>query len=128
MFIILLLTILPYNDDILRDNVTCIEYNEFCDDQARLIFNQYIFWDENDNVQAWRLVKKGNEIRYDYSRRCYTLRFIDGESIREVRALTKMERITQYDPELVNRDKLPKERRKGLSSSIKIIERSVLKK
>ncbi len=59
---ILLMSIIPNEAGILRDQVDLIELNSFYDERGALVFQQVIFydWSESDaryNVRAWRLVK-----------------------------------------------------------------------
>lgn len=104
-----------------RDQVDLIEVNHFHDDQARLVFDQVIFYEwspskSRHQVQAWRLLKTPRQTpRRDYRLGDYVTRWTDGETEREVRAATFRETWTQTDPELAEREFLPKERRKDLS-------------
>jgi hypothetical protein len=104
-----------------RDQVDLIEVNHFHDDQARLVFDQVIFYEwspskSRHQVQAWRLLKTSRQRpRRDYGAGDYVTRWTDGETEREVRAATFRETWTQHDPELVEREFLPKERRRELA-------------
>jgi hypothetical protein len=108
-------------EDIPRDRVDLIEVNHFHDDQGRLVFDQVIFYEWSPEkgrhqVKAWRLLKNPNQKpRRDFQTGEYVASWVDGESLREVRAATIRESWTQYDPELVEREFLPKEKRKDLA-------------
>lgn len=115
----LLLATVP-QETIPRDRVDLIEVNHFHDDQARLVFDQIIFyeWDAREGrheVQAWRLLKSNNQRpQRDYTTGDYRAKWMDGETLREVRALAIRETWTNTDPELEARQTLAKERRRDL--------------
>jgi hypothetical protein len=102
--------------------VDLIEYNHFFDEHARHIFDQVIFydWDQDEaryNVRAWRLVKNPNQIPVrDWDTGWYSALWSDGEQLRYIRSRSIRETWTQYDPELIEREHLPKEKRRELSS------------
>lgn len=104
-----------------RDRVDLVETNHFYDSEGRLVFDQLIFYEWSPakgrhQVQAWRLLKSPNQLpRRDYGAGDYVMRWTDGETDREVRAATFRETWTQTDPELTDREFLPKERRRDLA-------------
>ena len=110
-------------EDVPRDRIDLIEVNHFHDDQGRLVFDQVIFYEWSPEkgrhqVQAWRLLKNsGQKPRRDYQTGEYVASWLDGEMLREVRGRTMRESWTQYDPELVEREHLAKEKRKELTKS-----------
>jgi hypothetical protein len=117
----LLLATVP-QETFVRDSVACIEINAFHDDEARLVFTQAIFYDADDSCRDWRLVRNRSdapqaniEVHRDYLRGDYVARWLDGETFREVRAATYRETFTQYDRELIERDKRPTCERKLLA-------------
>lgn len=68
-------------------------------------------------VRAWRLVKSPSQIpTINWSDKVYKYHalWIDGEQIRYIKSKSIRETWTQYDPELVEREFLPKEKRKEL--------------
>jgi hypothetical protein len=66
-------------------------------------------------VRAWRLVKNSQQLpQRDWLAGGYSSAWMDGELLRHVRAQSVRETWLQYDPELVERDYLPKERRREL--------------
>jgi hypothetical protein len=110
-------------EDVPRDRIDLIEVNHFHDDQGRLVFDQVIFYEWSPEkgrhqVQAWRLLKTASQKpRRDYGTGDYVATWLDGETLREVRAATMRETWTQYDPELVEREYLAKEKRKDLAKA-----------
>lgn len=104
----------------MRDFVDLMELNHFYDEKGDLVFTQCIFFDlpqdgARHSVVAWRLVK--SESQYparDWGNGGYVVRWADGETLREVRAGSVSYTFTQYDPELIEREFLPKEKRREL--------------
>ena len=102
------------------ETVDVIEINHFYDEHGRLVFDQALFYrwcrrQERHNILAWRLVKERPQIpAMNWSRGAYSALWLDGEVLRRTDARTVRETWTQYDPELVEREWLSKERRIGL--------------
>lgn len=125
--VLLLLSIVP-TDGFARESVDLIELNHFYDEHGRLVFDQVIFYDWSSsearyNVRAWRLVKNPNQLPVQEwikdaitgtSKRTYVCTWQDGEQARQIHSPATRETWTQYDPELVEREYLPKEKRKEL--------------
>ena len=109
-------------EDVARESVDLIELNHFYDEHGRLVFDQVIFFDwsaseSRYNVRAWRLVKNPAQLpQRDWSAGGYSAMWQDGEQIRHIRSKSIRETWTQYDPELVEREHLPKEKRKELKT------------
>lgn len=107
-------------EDVSRDRVDLVEVNHFYDDSGRHVFDQVIFYDWSPLdcrhlVRAWRMVKNPAQLpKRNWADDTYTATWNDGEVLREVRAATMRESWTQYDPELLERDYLPKEKRREL--------------
>ena len=107
-------------ETVVSDHVDVIEINHFYDEHGKLVFDQVLYYDWSPsqsryNVRAWRLLKSPAQIpQQDYDRGDWVARFYDGDALREIRATTVRESWTQYDPELVEREFLPKERRREL--------------
>lgn len=109
----------------IRERCDVIEVNSFYDDSGRLVFDQVIFYDWSPDdcryqVRAWRLVKRPSQIAaWDWQRGEWVATWSDGEygdgALRVVSAQSFRRTWTQYDPELVERETLPKERRRELS-------------
>ena len=113
-------TCLHPSADVATDKVDLIEINHFFDEQGRLVFDQIIFYDwvpiENRyHVRAWRLLKSPAQIpRRDWASGDFLTIWHDGEVLRKVRSKGIHETWTQYDPELLEREYLPKEKRREL--------------
>jgi hypothetical protein len=107
-------------EDVARERVDLVEVNHFYDEQGRLVFDQTIFYDwspahSRHMVRAWRLVKNPAQLpQRDWQDGGYAALWHDGEVLRHVHADSMRETWTQYDPELVEREFLPKEQRKEL--------------
>lgn len=106
--------------DVAEDEVDLIEVNHFYDEQGRLVFDQVIFyeWSPEQNryhVRAWRLLKSPAQLpRKNWKQGDFLAIWQDGDLLRKVRARNIHETWTQYDPELVEREFLPKEKRREL--------------
>lgn len=106
---------------VVQDQVDLIEINHFYDSQGRLIFDQVIFyeWSRADarfHVTAWRRLKNAWQVpRKRWSDGVYTTTWCDGDVVRSVVSGNMRETWTQYDPELVEREYLPREYRRGLT-------------
>lgn len=104
-----------------REHVDCIEANSFYSEKGELVFDQAIFYDwcncgERFSVRAWRMVKVPSMWpERDWDRGGYSMLWIDGDVLREVRAHSYRRTWTQRDPELIDREWLPRERRKELT-------------
>jgi len=106
---------------VVQDQFDLIEVNHYYDSQGRLVFDQVIFyeWSHSDDrfqVAAWRLMKSSGQ----FPQKCwhdesYVSQWRDGETLRRVKAHAVRETWTQYDPELLERDYLPREYRRGLT-------------
>jgi len=109
-------------DDVARNGVDLVEINHFHDEQGRLVFDQVIFYDWSASqsrylVRAWRLLKSPAQVPHqDFQRGGFVAIWHDGDVLRKVQARQLRETWTQYDPELVSREFLPKEQRKELAT------------
>lgn len=107
-------------EDVADERVDLVEVNHFYDDKGRLVFDQIIFYDWEAelgryNVRAWRLLKKPAQVPHrDWQSRDFVAIWHDGEVLRKVHAESIRETWTQYDPELLEREYLPKEKRREL--------------
>jgi hypothetical protein len=106
--------------DVACDQVDLVEVNHFYDEHGKRVFDQVIFYDWSEStsryqVRAWRLLKSPNQYPLrNWERGDWSAVWNDGEVLREVRAAAFRETWTQYDPELVERDYLPKDKRREL--------------
>jgi len=111
---------LPPREDVASEQVDLVEVNHFYDDQGRHVFDQVIFYDweaghSRHMVRAWRLVKNPAQLpQRNWKDGSYSALWYDNDVLRRVQAKSMRESWTQYDPELVEREYLPKEKRKDL--------------
>ena len=107
-------------EDMACDRVDLMEVNHFHDENGNLVFDQIIFYDWSPahsryQVRDWRLVKTPAQIPLrNWRKREFVAVWHDGDVLRKVRADTLRESWTQHDPELVEREFLPKENRRQL--------------
>ena len=85
-----------------------------------LVFDQVIFYDWCNqqcryHVRAWRLLKKPAQIpSRNWQHGDFVAIWQDNETLRRVRAQSLRQSWTQHDPELAEREYLPKEKRADL--------------
>lgn len=109
-------------DDMPNDSVDLVEVNHFYDEHGRLVFDQIIFYDWCDvqcryNVCAWRMLKRASQHpQRDWKKGSYDAVWHENGVLRRVSAKAMRETWTQYDPELIERDFLPKEHRRELQT------------
>jgi hypothetical protein len=109
-------------EDVATERVDLIEVNHFYDDQGRLVFDQLLFydWSHDDGryqLRAWRMVKNNSQLpQRNWQSGGYVATWQDGDVLRKISAATTRESWTQYDPELTEREFLPKEKRRELRS------------
>lgn len=109
-------------EDVATERVDLIEVNHFYDDQGRLVFDQLLFydWSHNDGryqLRAWRMVKNNSQLpQRNWQSGGYVATWQDGDVLRKISAASTRESWTQYDPELTEREFLPKEKRRELRS------------
>lgn len=121
VIILLLASTVPHEQGVVRDSVDLVELNHFYDDQGRHVFDQAIYYDWDNGharymVRAWRLVKVPGQVPIkNWGRDTYVCLWWDNDVLREVSAKFYRETWTQYDPELVEREYLAKEKRVDLT-------------
>lgn len=119
ILLLLIASVLPH-DNVARESCDRITVNSFYDDQARLVFDQLLFedWDHDAGrfqLRAWRMVKHPNQLpRLNHATRRHECLLMDGDAERVISSPVTMRTTTQYDPELTEREHLPKERRREL--------------
>ena len=117
--LLLLLSLLPA-PGVACECVDLVEVNHVYDLQGKPVLVQAVFYDwrpqQSDyHVKAWRLLKSDDQRpTRDFQRGGWVMLLRDGDTLREVRAVSYCESWTQYDVERVERDRLPQERRAGL--------------
>lgn len=134
--LLLICSLVPYaEDNTLVDNVTTIEVNTFYDEHAKRIFDQIVYWDnmkfsisdypqiyEVYGVVAWKLIKGDSfntgEISIKHKNGLYYAEWYTISNYRFVKHIVIANQFrrtwTQEDPELVNREVIPKEKRRKL--------------
>lgn len=122
----LLLCVIPPPPVALEDTADKVEVNHLYNEEGQLVFDQLIWYDwspkdRRDQVRAWRLVKVPEILpRRQWGSNLHLSHWMDGEILRKVYARSTTETWTQIgvdgDPELAEREYLPKEERKELSA------------
>ena len=120
MWLLLLAVSLLPGEDVVRESVDLVEVNHLFNDKGEHVFDQVVFYDLDlpngkFQVRAWRLIKSADQLPYrDWRHGDYVTMWYDGEQLRRVRSPSLQETWTQYDPEQVEREFLPKEKRRNL--------------
>jgi hypothetical protein len=120
MITLLLLCVVPYEpSNVKARTVDRVEFNHLYNENADLIFDQVIFYDwveadERFQVRAWRLVKQAGHAPVRLPEGGFLSHFEENGAFYRVYAKARDESWTQYDPEVVEREYLPKEKRKEL--------------
>lgn len=115
----LLLAIVPH-EAVVIDYVDVTEINRVYDECGKLVFTQAIYWTWDPwccrlQVRAWRMVKNFDQYpRVDHGSESAFSLWNDSGVLREVRAKAVRESWTQYDPEMNEREVIPKELRREL--------------
>ena len=99
---------------VVRESVNILEHHWYYDENGRLVFEQLIGWNEQNNVDFWRLIKTEGHKPAREPDCGYKTMFLDGDTMRAVYAPHARERWCQWDIELENREVYPKERRREL--------------
>lgn len=100
--------------------VDLVEVNHVYDFAGTRVLCQLVFYDcppGDCHVRAWRLLKEASErpVR-DWVRGDWIVTWHENDGMHQVRAAAFRETWTQYDVERAERDRLPQERRKGITS------------
>jgi len=100
-----------------------VEVNHYQNDDGEVVLEQIIFWDHSPGlgrmvVRAWRSLKRPTQLPYvtpagDYQAAWHDTR--DGGLCRVVRARSRVETWTDYDPETVNQELLDRNQRPELA-------------
>lgn len=121
----------PSKSAVIADRVDLMEVNHFYDEKGKLVFNQIIYFDWSEHhgrymVRDWKLLKTSAQLPIkDWKTDEYVAVWYDGDLLRLVRCPFVRESWTQYDPELVEREFLPKEHRALLTkpSNLEVLRR-----
>lgn len=117
-------------ENVVQESVDLIEVNHFYDEHGRQVFDQAIFYEWcpiqcRYNVRAWRLYKSASQMpQRNWRTGGYDVMWHDGHVFRKVHASTFRETWTQYDPELIEREYLPKDLRSDLYSPRLVAEQT----
>ena len=120
VFAISAFSLSPY-EDLASDQVDLVEINHYYDENGRLVFDQIIFYDWSTgsnryHVRDWRMLKNPAQIPHrDWQKGNYIAIWRDDGVLRKVVAKAARESWTQYDPEFIEREFLPKEMRRKLT-------------
>jgi hypothetical protein len=106
-------------DEATVDRVDLVELNHCFDEYGRPAIDQLIFYDWcttecRFQVRAWRLLKTPAQMPRPDVSGGYMIRWQDGAVLRQIYAKQFRETWTQYDPELTEREFLPKDKRRDL--------------
>jgi len=116
---VLLLCVVPQPDNIARDHVEILERNSYYDENGRLVFVQIIGW-QAGHVRFWKLLTNGQQPSKDVVLQELPpgakISFDDNGILRQIWSFSYAETWTQFDPELLDRELLPKDQRQPLSS------------
>jgi hypothetical protein len=108
-------------ETVVRDRFDTIEINSLYDDNGQHVFSQVLFrrFDKQMNrevIEDWRLLKRihnvpAQQIFIFFDDQDHVLRRVTYNEVRET--------FTQHDPELIDREHLPKEMRQGLTKPLR---------
>jgi hypothetical protein len=118
MFILILTLIafIPINfDNCIKDEVDVIEINEYRGSWKQIIFLEWHPQLRRHSVVDWRMYKSENMHPVKQGNG-YLMRWHDGDLFREVWAPSRRFTYTQHDPELLDRNVIPQEQRRGLKN------------
>lgn len=123
MLSVLLLATIPFSP-VVEDAVDRVEHNTVFEipdvhplvkPKVKVHFKQWIFWVYDPAEHDWRVVAwRMDKTPHVWSRG--VLLFFDGDVLRRVKHHAMMRSETTYDPELLDREKLPQEMRRGLNT------------
>lgn len=117
--LLLVLGTVPFYGPV-ETTVDSIEVNHFFDENGKPIFSQIILWEHSEQwvtLIAWRLLKCSRMVpvrRGEF----YEVLWHDGVILRRVRSRAWFETWTQYDPELLARNKMPRDSRRELGGEV----------
>ncbi|MEQ8786119.1 MAG: hypothetical protein RIC55_07460 [Pirellulaceae bacterium] len=115
----LIFALAPFSP-VVDDTADVIEINRYFDQAGDQVFQQLIFWEWRETegayrVFAWRMIKSPRQIPiFDHWRGGHTIVFLDQGVLRRVHAASIRETWTQHDPELIDRQFVSPDRRRGL--------------
>lgn len=119
--LLLIMSVIPPTTPVLHDHVDRVEHNYKYDQRGRLTFKQFIFydWDEESGrfqVVAWKMdTPNKGKVTVTFPNGGVRLSWMDYGVPRIVDSPQWQETWTFHDPELLEREILPKSQRRGLT-------------
>ena len=113
-------------EPVAQEHVDLVEINHYYDQRGKLVLDQVIFYEWcaercRYQVRDWRLLKSANQLpRRNRHGNDYGAVWRDGQVLRKVHARAVRETWTLYDPEVADREYLPKNRRRKFSKSMQV--------
>lgn len=111
-------------EDLPTDRVDLVELNHYYNDKGRHVLDQLIFYDWSSHagrfqIRDWRMVKRASQIPHRDWRLGHFVAVwhdpLEGNVLRKMHAMSMRETWTQYDPEIVERSFLKKDKRRKLA-------------
>ena len=111
-------------EDLPTDHVDLVELNHYYNEKGRHVLDQVIFYDWSSEagryqIRDWRMIKRVSQIpRRDWRLGGYVAVWhdpLEGNVLRKMHAANLRETWTQYDPEIVERSFLKKDKRRKLA-------------
>ena len=111
-------------EDLPTDHVDLVELNHYYNEKGRHVLDQVIFYDWSSaagryQIRDWRMIKRVSQIpRREWRLGGYVAVWhdpLEGNVLRKMHAASLRETWTQYDPEIVERSFLKKDKRRKLA-------------
>ena len=111
-------------EDLPTDHVDLVELNHYYNEKGRHVLDQVIFYDWSSEagryqIRDWRMIKRVSQIpRREWRLGGYVAVWhdpLEGNVLRKMHAANLRETWTQYDPEIVERSFLKKDKRRKLA-------------
>jgi hypothetical protein len=101
---------------VVAEKVDLIEVNHYYDDRGNRVFDQVIYFDWSPEqfrftARGYRLIKQETQVPVPVAPGAYHSIWSDGDCLRDLRAAVSTETWLQWDPELAERNYLPKSMR-----------------
>lgn len=125
LFVIAILAVVPQGN-VAYDQVDVVEINHYYDSKGHLVFDQVVYYDfdfatARHQTRDWRLKKSEWQVpQKNWRTGKHVARWLDNGTRRTVEANEVRETWTNFDPEIVERDYVPREKRIGLSGGMKL--------
>ncbi len=129
---VVLLSSLAVSDPVelmVRDHVDLVELNHYYDDQGRMVFRQLIFYEwcpanGRFNIRDFCLVRQESQLPIrDHRRGVFSTRWNDDGTHRLVTADLFRRTHTEFDPEVLEREHLEKNKRRELPQLPKLVRK-----